>query len=93
VQVTAAVFLNVPTLLCKVSGVIRGTIYFSGLFFNNFPFVYACSNFTNSLREGRVESSVLFYVVANLRKPRQTVVISLSSFATHFGTVTPLKPE
>jgi len=43
--------------------------YFSGLLFNHFLLVYAVSNFTNILREGRVEFSLLFYTVANFRKP------------------------
>jgi len=55
VQVKAAVFLNVFTFFCIVSGVIRDPIYCSGLFFNSFPFRYAYNNFTNSLHEGRVD--------------------------------------
>jgi len=46
-----------------LSIVMSNPIYFNGLFFNNFLFVYAHSNFTSSLCEGRVDFSVLFYIV------------------------------
>jgi len=55
VQVTAAVFSSTPACFCTVSGVIRANICFSELFYNNFQFVCACSNFTNNLYEERVE--------------------------------------
>lgn len=61
VQVTAAVFPQHPDTV--LSSVICNPIYFSGLCFNNFLFGYAYSNFTDSLCEGRVDFSVLFYIV------------------------------
>jgi hypothetical protein len=73
VQVTAAPFPRRPDqLFIRVVGsVIRGPTYFSWLFSNNFPFVYAYSIFTNSLHEGTVDFSVLLYTVTNLGKPCQ----------------------
>jgi hypothetical protein len=64
-QITAAVFFSASQHFCKVCSVIRDPLYFSGLFFNNLQFVCAFSNFTNSLFEGRLDSSVVFYIVTN----------------------------
>jgi hypothetical protein len=69
-QVRAAMFFLIAlTQLCKASSVTCNFTYFSGLLFNNFLLVCAWGNFTNILREGRVDFSVLFYTVANFRKP------------------------
>lgn len=70
VQVINGVFLITLTLFCKVSSVICEPAFFSGLCFNNFLFVYAYSNCSNSLREGRAEFSVLLYDVTNFSKSR-----------------------
>jgi len=70
VHVTATVFSSgLRHSFFKIIGVIRDPTYFSGLLFNNFPFLYAFSKFTNSLHEGRVDFSLLFYAVTNLHKP------------------------
>jgi hypothetical protein len=65
-------FLYDLTLFYKLSNVIFTAVYFRELFFNNFLFVYAYINFTNSLHEGSVSFSVPFYTVTTLRKPRQS---------------------
>jgi len=67
------------------------TLYISGLNFNDFLFVYAYSNITNSLHERRMDWSVLVYTITNLRKPGQTHVIGRSIFAVNLGRVAPLK--
>ena len=87
VQVTAAVFLNTLTLFCKVSSVFCDPAYFSRLRFNNFLFVYVYSNCSNSLREGRVEFSVLFYAITNFRELRDQP----GHLAPLLRTVSPLK--
>jgi hypothetical protein len=71
--------------------VIFNPLYFRELFFNHFLFVYAYSNFSNSLREGRVDIPVMFYVVTNFRKPRHSHVISRGIFAPRLGRVAPRK--
>jgi hypothetical protein len=70
VEVTVAVFLSTLTLFCKVSSVICDPAYFNELCLNNFLFVYAYSNCSNSSREGRLDFSILFYIVTNFRKSR-----------------------
>jgi hypothetical protein len=60
------------------------------LLFNNFLFVYAYCNFTNTLREGAVDFSVRFYTVTNFRKPRHNHVISRGIFVPRLDTVAPL---
>lgn len=66
-QVTAAVFPQHPDTV--LSSVICNLICFSGLCFNNFLFVYAYSNFTNGLHEGRVDFSLLIYIITKFCKP------------------------
>ena len=73
-----------------MSSVICDYIYFRELFFNNFPFVYAYSNSSNTLSEGKVDFSVMFCTVTNFRKPCQSNVISLGICAPHLGTDVPL---
>ena len=68
-QFTAAVFPNAITLLRMARSVTCNLTYFSGLLFNYFLLVYPYSNFTNILREGRVDFCLLFCTVANFRKP------------------------
>ena len=82
---SCSVFLSAPTIFCKVCSVIIDPIHFSGIFFSNFQFVYAYRNFTDSLHDGRVDFSVLFYIVTNLRKPRQTHVTSRGHYCSTFG--------
>jgi hypothetical protein len=85
--------LNALILLCKASNVICNPLYFRELFFNNFLFVYAYSNFTNILREGRAYFSLRFYAVTNFRKPRHCHVISRDIFAPRVGRVAPRTVE
>jgi hypothetical protein len=73
---------------CKASSMICDPAYFSGLCFNNFLFVYAYSNCSNSLREGGVEFSVLFYATTNFRKSRDQP----GHLAPLLRAVSPLKP-
>jgi hypothetical protein len=88
---SCCVVVNALTLVCTVSDVIFNPLYFRELFFNNFLFVYAYSNFTNSLRKARVDFCLLFYRVTNFRKPRYSHVISRGIFAPRLGRVAPLK--
>jgi len=68
------------------------TLYISAGYILIIFYVYAYSNITNSLHEGRMDSLVLFYTVKNLRKPGQTHVISRNILAVHLSTVATLKP-
>jgi len=91
VQDTAAVSSSLPQLSFIQYVAWFMTLYISGLYFNDFLFVYAYSSITNSLHEGRMDSPVLVYTVKNLRKPGHTHVISRSIFAINLGRVAPLK--
>jgi hypothetical protein len=88
---SCCVVLYALTLFSKVSNMVFNLLYFREPFFNNFLFLYAYSNFTNSLREGRVDFSLPLYRVTNFRKPRHSYVISQGIFAPRLGTVSPLK--
>ena len=56
-------------------------VYFRELSLIIFCLCFAYSNFTNSLHEGRVDSSVLFYTVTKFHRPFQRHVISWDIFA------------
>jgi hypothetical protein len=88
---SCCVVLNALTLFCKASNAIFNPLYLSELFFNNSMFVYAHSNFTNRLREGRVDFSLLIYTVTNFRNTRHSHVINRGIFAARLGRVAPLK--
>ena len=89
-QVTAAPFPSSSRQTFYIaSSVIRGPTHFSWLFLNNFPFVYAYNNFTNSLHEGTLDFYVLFYTVTNL--PARLTRLAGGIFAPHLGIVAPLK--
>jgi hypothetical protein len=90
---SCCVFLNALTLFCEVSNVICNRVYLSELLFNNFLFVYAYSNFTNSLREGRVGFSVLLHNVTNFRKLLHSHMNGWGMFASHMVSVAPLKDQ
>ena len=83
VQDTAAVFLNTLTLFCRVSSINCDTAYFSGICFNNFLFVYAYRNCSNSLPD----FSVLLYAVT----PSASYMISRGIFTSDMRTVCTLR--
>ena len=55
-----------------------------------FSLYFYYSNFTNTLCDEGVESSVPFYTVTHFRKPFQSHVVNRGVFAPHLGTAAPL---
>lgn len=86
---SCSIFLSTPKLFCKASGVIREPTYFSVLFLNNFPFVYAYSNLPTVCVQEEWGFSLLFYTVTKLSKPRQTHAIGRGPFYSTFGCSSP----